>query len=315
MTREQRRVGFPKGIKHAGKMPVDRGQAPLLEENLSEAMGSYHVFEEVVHLLVAVDTEGAERVSILEVHPSAAACDFLLDKSDEPFVSVGMLQNSRRRVDEVIVDRQPIPGEFEERDILPHPRRLEGIDGVIGGHGLGFPFKIAVKEFVQDGHLESVVGQVHAQEVQREVLVEPAGVQVVQEAPVGHADKRAESDPGDAPQGDHAADGAVPDNPVELVLLVQGLPDFILGRHLEVPHEAEALQGDWIIEQDVTGRGQGVVVKLHDLLPGVHLREHLAPGDVERENLVKGPRIQTEHGIVALDKSTDRSRVNRALDD
>ena len=179
------------------------------------------------------------------------------------------------------MDRQPVPGELEQRDILSHPRRLEGVDGVIGGHGLGFPFQIAVKEPVQNRHLEPVIRQVHAQEVQREVLVEPAGVQVVQEAPVGHTNKRAESDPGDPPQGDHAADGAVPDDPVEIVLLVQGLPDFVLSRHLEVPHEAEALQGGRIVEQDVTGRGQGVVVKLHNLPPGVHLREHLAPGDVE----------------------------------
>ena len=311
---EQPRAGFLKGINHAGKMPIDPGQAPFLEENFSKAMFGDHVLEEAVHLPVAVDIERPERAGVYEVSPCPATGDFFLDEPDEFRVAIDVIQDGIGGLDEVVVDAQAGSGELEQRDIFSLPRRLDGIDGVIGGHGLGIPFQIAAKESVKDRHLEPVVGQIHTQEVQREVLVEPAGIPVVQQAPVGHADKRAELDAGDAPQGDHTADGTVPDDLVEVVFRVEVVPDRILGRHLKMPHETEALQGDRIVEQNVPRGGQGVVVEVHDFLPGIHLRKFYAPRDVERENLVKRPCLKAQHGVIALNKPGDRAWMHGPLD-
>jgi len=312
---EQRRPGPCQCPQDAPKMAIDRSQARFLEENICETVRSDHVFEEAVDLLVAIDVERPKRACVFQLASCPTTANFILNEADKLRLDVNVFQDAGRGIDEVVVDIQFGSGELEERDILSDPCRLEGVDGIIGGHDLGLPFQVAPKESVKDHHLEPIVGQVHAQEVQREVLVEPPRVQIVQQAPVGHAYKWAEPDPGDTPQGDHAADGAMPDDPIEIVLNVEVVPDRVLGRHLKMPHETEALQGDRIVEQNVPCGGQGVVVEVHDFLSRVHLWEHLAPRDVERENLVKRPRLKAKHGVIALDEPWDLAWMHGTLDD
>ena len=57
VLREQCRVGLRERPKHAGKMAVNFGQAPFLEEDLGEALCGDDMLEEVVNLPVAVDVE------------------------------------------------------------------------------------------------------------------------------------------------------------------------------------------------------------------------------------------------------------------
>ena len=221
-----------------------------------------------------------------------------------------MIQDAGRRIGEVVVDGQAGAVEFEQGDVRFRPGHLEGVDRVVRGHGLGLPFQVAGKESVQDRHFKPVIWQVQTQEVEGEIQVEPAGVQVVQQAAIGHADERAELDPGDPTQSHHATDGAVPDDLVEAVLRIQVVPDRVLGRHLKMPHETEALQGLDVGKQDVTCRGQGVIVKLHDFLLRIHLREHFAPRDIEREDFVERTCFHIQHSIVALNESGNCFRVN-----